>query len=488
MAAGAGAAYRGYQKLDNGISESLQRLTGIKAQENAAEKTATEREGVRVKASSDAYALKFNDEDLTFEMGNNPDYVSKATHFVGLTRDQARGFKDLALEAEKVGNFKEARLYENKYNNSKNSIKEMASLKPIVEAMSVEYLKNKDKLLAEDPRTKISNSFIKENYLIKPTEDGKMTIIVGMDKDNSGDISEEEQEAGDKYLRDGYQTKGFEFKEIKPSELVKGGYSVFNKVPIMEKGGLLDQVTSNVGLTVQDTKSKNGDFMVTTTSLDEKGLAALGRQIDLELAKPETFANVMVLTGNLDKNGYLKPSSEYTKADRENARADLLKMAEAKYGFKQSINTIDATRSDKRNPNTKPPSDKDKFSMDRVFYQSPNVKNAPIDTKNAKPNAAQFAIEDNFKVQEIIPPETVLTEAQIVERKYTTIVVTDKGELFLRSLNKDVKDLQIDSDQKTFISKKLNLGSGDDLLALAKQGGSAGSTAAPIDTSRHNKK
>ena len=127
------------------------------------------------------------------------------------------------------------------------------------------------------------------------------------------------------------------------------------------------------------------------------------------------------------------------------------------------------------------------FSMDRVSYQSPTGKTISMDAKSNKPNAAQFAIEKDFKVQEVIPPSSVLTEEQIVERKYTTVVVTDEGELFFRSLNKDVKDYQLNSEQKTKISSMLGLGSGDELLELAKQAGSTGGANTTTNTSKYNK-
>lgn len=332
MAVGGGAAYKGYQKIDNGISQGLQNLTGIKARENAAQKLADERAGVRKKAEDEAFREEFNlPEDFATELTNNRNYNDVVTNYAKKVEPMAVDLYNKAQEAQSSGNSAMARDYQNRYNKLKNSFSSVNKNTKLVNEKLAWYMENKGKMLPSDKRHKIFDGLIKSNYMLTPTESGDFKMIVGLDRDGDGKISAEEAKAKDDYLRDGFQSEGFDIKEVGIEALSAGGYDGFMKQPILEKGGLIDTITSNVGVTTTDSL---GNYKVTTEFLSKGALESLDKQIRLQLSKPEVEANVMSMMGKLDDNGYLK--GKYEKADIEEAVSRLKDIAINKYNLTTS--------------------------------------------------------------------------------------------------------------------------------------------------------
>ena len=332
MAVGGGAAYKGYQKIDNGISQGLQNLTGIKARENAAQKLADERAGVRKKAEDKAFRDEFNlPEDFATELTNNRNYNDVVTNYAKKVEPMAVDLYNKAQEAQSSGNSAMARDYQNRYNKLKNSFASVNKNTKLVNEKLAWYMENKGKMLPSDKRHKIFDGLIKSNYMLTPTESGDFKMIVGLDRDGDGKISAEEAKAKDDYLRDGFQSEGFDIKEVGIEALSAGGYDGFMKQPILEKGGLIDTITSNVGVTTTDSL---GNYKVTTEFLSKGALESLDKQIRLQLSKPEVEANVMSMMGKLDDNGYLK--GKYGKADIEEAVSRLKDIAINKYNLTTS--------------------------------------------------------------------------------------------------------------------------------------------------------
>ena len=282
------------------------------------------------------------------------------------------------------------------------------------------------------------------------------------------------------------------------SEIGKGAYNYIPKNKIVGEGSLVAEVVSAIP---KRTKTDvNGDYIDTNQVWDDQAQLTAEAYIDEKMQTDATMSDLLFQAGGGAKFGDMKNRrrtaalDDFTDPDRKRVRDWFIKQVKAGYGTdedrkirQKTVSEENAAAKKVADAKTNVKNKKVPFSMDRVSYQSPTGKTISMDPKSNKPNAAQFAIEKDFKVQEVIPPSSVLTEEQIVERKYTTVVVTDEGELFFRSLNKDVKDYQLNSEQKTKISSMLGLGSGEELLELAKQAGSTGGTSTTTNTSIYNK-
>jgi hypothetical protein len=398
---GGGAAYKGYQKIDDGLSQVLGKMTDIGAQKNAAKKLADERAGVRKEEADKAYSDSFDlNKDFKAVITSNKDYNGVITNYTKMTVDKATEFMKLGDEAQRAGNTALAREYQAKYKKSMGSFAMVNENSKLVQKKLDWYVENQGKMLKTDPRHKIFDGLIKNNYMLMPTDDGGFKMLVGLDKNKDGNIDDTEAAARDKYLRDGVVSEDMDIQEVGIEHLSAGGYDMFMETPILEKGGLIDTITSNVGLTTTDNL---GEYKVTTTALSLKGEAALRKQIQLELAKPEVEANVMSRMANLDeKTGLLK--DKYGKEDLKAAEDYLFGIAKEKYGFKQVTTEAPFKKSERiealKNRNTGGRgTDKDKISVQKQSDGSYSVASDKFITRAYKPNLVSLD-KENFKDKE----------------------------------------------------------------------------------------
>jgi len=298
---GGGAAYSGYKDLGNGVSQALQNLTGIQAQKNAAKKLADERAGVRKGEADKAYSDSFDlNKDFKAVITSNKNYNGVITNYTKMTVDKATEFMKLGEQAQRAGDTALAREYQAKYKKSMGSFAMVNENSKLVQKKLDHYVKNQANMLPSDKRHKIFDGLLKNNYMLMPTDDGGFKMLVGLDKNKDGKIDEDEAAARDSYLRGEVGSEDFDVQEVGIDHLSAGGYDMFLKTPILEKGGLIDTITANVGLTTTDSL---GEYKTKTTALSSKGEQALRKQIKLKLADPEIEANVMTAMGNLtDEN------------------------------------------------------------------------------------------------------------------------------------------------------------------------------------------
>jgi hypothetical protein len=345
-----GAAYQGYRELDNGTSQGLQKWGGIKAQENAAEKLAEERAGVRKQEADEKYDEKFENE-WSYEIAGHKDYDDIQKSYVHKTVAQANEYGKLAKAARNSGDRKAQQINETKYNNLRDSFTTFKTLTPIIQERLTAYAENKDDYLASDRRSDINIAMMKNNFLVEPDETGKPKMIIGLDKDKDGVISDEEKQAGQKYIREGFKTKGFEFIEINPSDFGRGAYESFKKVDVLGKEGLIDQLTSTVGITTVDADDPTGNYKVTTTSVTPDKYAQLKKHAETMLSDPQNRANILSNLSILNEDGYIKDHTEYSDKEIEQGVNYLLESAKKKFGFKETTSTNQMTIEDRKKEN-----------------------------------------------------------------------------------------------------------------------------------------
>lgn len=457
-----GAAYKGYQKIDNGISQGLQHWGGIKAKENAAKKLADERAGVRKEESESKYAKQF-DESWEYEMTGNNDYDSIQTSFVGKVIEKAKVHGRLAKEAFNKGNRKEAEYHENIYRNSRDSFKTFKTMTPIIQERLKYYAENKDNFLSTDRRGDISIAMMKNNFLVEPDKNGKPKMIVGVDKDKDGIISEEEKEAGKKYIRDGFKTKGFEFVEINPSDFGRGAYDSYRKVPILEKNGIIDDLTSSVGITTIDTST--GNYITTTTSLTPDKYEQLRKNAELKMADKEVQANVMSKLGFLNEEGFIK--DKYSSDEIKKGVDYLVEASKKKFGFKETkkfnIGKVSTDISKARLKETKRANkERESISRGKGSGSKSIITTDDITLDNGK-KAKVFSTDKGFSLETKFISDLVksgLEKPSIIKEKYNTAIVDEDGKVYLSS-GKD--KIELNDSQQTYIANQLGLKTGKEL-------------------------
>lgn len=349
------AAYKQLRSPDNSVSQSLQFWGANQSKQNAAKKLADERQGVREDQAKqkkhDEFIGGFNEDEMTFEMTGNKNFNDVMTNYTNRASAKAADLLRQARELES-SNPAEARRLQGKYNNLKSSYKTIAGLSQPVQDKVKWHMEHSDELNPFDNRFKFSDAIAKNNFMMTVDDNGKPKMIVGLDKDGDGEISTEEQEAGDKYMRDGFKTEGFDFQEVDPNDFVQGAYDQFKKVDINGKGGLLDKITSTVGVT--QAYSVSGDFITTSESLSPQQEESLKTQIRMSMKDPETKAYVMnTLMGRTETVQFKDSDPDIAKAEEE-----LFKLATSKYGFKTTNKQRGLTRSDIK--------DRDKKNYDLV--------------------------------------------------------------------------------------------------------------------------
>jgi hypothetical protein len=462
---GGGAAYKGYQKIDDGLSQVLGKMTDIGAQKNAAKKLADERAGVRKEEADKAYSDSFDlNKDFKAVITSNKDYNGVITNYTKMTVDKATEFMKLGDEAQRAGNTALAREYQAKYKKSMGSFAMVNENSKLVQKKLDWYVENQGKMLKTDPRHKIFDGLIKNNYMLMPTDDGGFKMLVGLDKNKDGNIDDTEAAARDKYLRDGVVSEDMDIQEVGIEHLSAGGYDMFMETPILEKGGLIDTITSNVGLTTTDSL---GEYKVTTTALSSRGEGALRKQIQLELAKPEVEANVMSRMGNLDeKTGLLK--DKYGKVDLKAAEDYLFGIAKEKYGFKQVTTEVPLKGSVReealKNRNTGGRgTDKNKISVDdlgqgvysvssgksisTMHLTKPDKKDEMYLDKDGKFDQAKYdsAVDWQLTLGKLVPEDTEINTITVDPSKEEIKLVLSNGE-------------EIKLDKKLNTSAALNFG------------------------------
>lgn len=436
-----GAAYKGYQKLNNGISQGLQHWGDIKVQENAAKKLADERAGIR-KAEADEKYKKSLEGDFSYEMSKNDTYNDVVTSYSQEARVLATDEGRKAIEARRENRMDEARIHEQNFKGIQSTFDSFKTLEPKISAQVDWYVKNKNNLLLSDPRHKMYDALIKNNYLLKPSRDGKIRMIIGVDKDNDGKISKEEREAGNKYLREGFKTKGFNFEEVKPADFANGGYQSYMKTPFLEKGGLLDQLTSSVGITTIDKNDPTGNYKITTTSVTPDKYNQLKKHAKIMMNNLKIQANIMSKLGFLDKNGYIK--KKYSKDEINKGVDYLLESAINKFGFKQTQTTNTMTVSDRKKQKRKDRAlsysrltETKRHNME-MEKKAKLVNGGRLNKKQYSLSYRKAVIEDKLKegdYSDVIGGETDNGTIQNVEKAGNTLIITTDLETYQIPVN-----------------------------------------------------
>ena len=463
MAVGAGAAYKGYQKLDNGMSQSLQRLTGIKAQENAAEKLAEERAGVREQGRVDQWKKDHPYSHIKVESRAFGTDKEHARYMANGAVERARGYSEQADKLRLEGKTGEANRMYGKYQKVKDSIElynnTQLGLKEGFEEFG-EVFEAGGVSAADSAYTDLIEKTAGRKGVPFYNDDDELMFRVP-NKDGEGN------DAG--------------FKDVLATDIIDKKISYIQKVPVTGEGGLVKQVLDFTG--ARSTISPEGDYMVTSKPWDTMAQEGAEGFIDETMNSNSKMIDLYFQATGKTKFGDDKfrrregVKEEFTADDKKAVKDWFLKKVKNAYGVKneQKIRSKTVTEenaaaakvaaarlaasTDKGTGKTKL---KGNVASDRVYYgNSPNKKSTP--------NARQYAINSKtVDVQSLLVATSYLSNDELVTKKYNTIIVTDGGKLFLSSADANEPDLAIKDGQKTSVATLLGYGSGDEMLEASR--------------------
>ena len=359
--AGGGAAYKGYKDLGNGVSQALQNFTGIQAQKNAAKKLADERAGVRLDESVKAYEDAFDMDKIKVKMSDMKNAGAISMDYGKAVLSQVVAAKRLGAAAVQSGNKEEAAKQQAIYDSHVANVDLVNQVTTQGNTALAEFFKNSDKHLIQDETHKMYGGIAKNNYMLIPTKDGSLRLMVGIDRDGDGELDDGERAAakgamakakadGDAFKKDGYKEGDFDIVEADAQMLFQGAYKGFNKVQMVGDEGLAGQLASGVGLTKQD---ELGNYVTTRKFIDEKGLAALRQGAKGLLNDPQNLANAAVYSQIYRKkkpgeSNYIKKKREdYTDVELKTIEDNLVKAALAQYEVETSYKSALTTEEDK---------------------------------------------------------------------------------------------------------------------------------------------
>ena len=241
--------------------------------------------------------------------------------------EKAKEFRKIGLMKYQAGDIIGANEYQILTSTLMSNFKNMANMKEAINAEIKYQQENQGKFLdADRERYEITKSLLTGNYSISIGNDAKPRYIVGIDKDEDGEISVKEKNMFDKYVRDGYKnSEEMEYVMLDMNKFITGGYRQMMKIDFNKKGGLLDRIEQSIGTT--DITKIKGEYIINTKKKfelkdgvidkDSDKYKQLKATVTAELEDKVTFANAMKYMGNLKKDGSLK--GNYEDEDRKKA-------------------------------------------------------------------------------------------------------------------------------------------------------------------------
>lgn len=254
---GGGAAYSQLRPIDDGINQGLQYWGGIRAQENAAQKLADEREAVRKSEALSKWEEDYKTDAASFQGKHTgftqyDDIIADASSYM---RDEYLKVAELELQARRANNTSEATKY---YMEKQRILNDFKQIKKGDEAMA-EIFKNYQTAAQNNkvsPASREFESILESIYKdkdavirYKTTPDGRRELVVtGL---THGEAAELGIETDPKAPKD----KPF---EVPFSSIFDGEFTWIEPV---NYGELVKNISAGIGLMEQD--AINGDYRYT---------------------------------------------------------------------------------------------------------------------------------------------------------------------------------------------------------------------------------
>jgi len=319
------AAYQRLEKPDNEISDSLKYWGGIQAQANEAEKARQARRGEEDRARKDVQdATKKKQEDKWEDQYSlkGDEYETKATGFDSYddmmrsyaleTVDKNAEYNRKAMEARKAGDSATARMYEAKISKLKNAFSNMKNGEDAYGKLNADYVARAAKGDIADidaDEWEGNMDMVHQNNMRVTYDDNDNIIYKGKRKNDDG--TEEEV-------------------AIPNSALIDGNYYARSPVPLVGKGGLVDDVLQQLGKRTYD--NVTGYLTTSSQVWDSTAQRGTSAAIDTVLASNDKGS---VLYYDLFKEK-IPRGQKLTEAQREKVKSKVTDMIKAGYDEKVS--------------------------------------------------------------------------------------------------------------------------------------------------------
>ena len=343
---GGGAAYKQLGKLDNSVLSVLSQQTGIEANKRAAEKLAGEREQVRNQNREDEfYKTSSNIEFPVYNVIGDKTADDVGMMYSRQNAEMGADFIRKANEAAASHNWQKANEYKQKALMAKRNIDQYNKFSGSIGEVLKDYVKNIDQYNPYDTkRKKLNEALLKNKYLPYTDTDGKIKLVIGIDLDGDGTISNEEKNKADEFMRSGSKPNGvnYQIEEFDPQKIAEGYYSQYKKVNIPDTIDTLYQTVGKLS-----TKKIDGDFVKTFSGFDVSKEGELRKLAKAIMEDPEKRAWILnSAVGIKDK------VDGFTKNEVNKGVDFLVNAVKAKYETKDEDTIRTMTVSEKKKENT----------------------------------------------------------------------------------------------------------------------------------------
>lgn len=441
-----GAAYKGYQKLDNSMSQGLQKWGGIKAQENAAKKLADERAVVRDQKRKDDWMKTHQWEDLENEITGYETFDDTSRVLFNDVRNQTVDLHRQATELRNSGKTLEAEQVWNKYLKTKGAFKEFAKIQPVLAEHNKKFVEDFEagKVSAVDDDY-LSFVQAQENIDYKPkVVDGTLTYDV-LFKDKDGNT--------------------LDVKEMSHADIVKNKYSYIPKNEMLGKGGLVTNILSSIGTRTFD--EIKGDYKYTFQQWDDKSIAMVDSYVDGLMESDRTMSDLYYQATGKKKFGNIKyrrrgEQDDFTDDDRTIVKDWIKKQVEGGYDTKETTEARKMTVSEKKREGvlgratSRANAKRRSGSGDGLDYTKGDTV-----LDNGK-KAKTFAVSKGFGLDRVIKDD--FGKATKITNKFNTAIVSEDGDVFL-SNGQD--NLKVNDTEQVYIANKLGFKTVDEFRKMA---------------------
>lgn len=445
--AGGGAAYKGYQKLDNSMSQGLQKWGGIKAQENAAEKLADERAGVRDQNRKDDWMKNHQWEDLENEITGYETFDDTSRVLFNDVRNQTTDLHRQATELRNSGKTLEADQVWNKYLKTRGAFKEFAKIQPVL----AEHNKNFKKDFEAGKVSAVDDDYLsfiqaQENIDYKPkVVDGTLLYDV-LFKDKDG--------------------KTLDVKTMSHADIVKNKYSYIPRNEMLGKDGLVTNILSSIGKRTYD--EIKGDYKYSFQEWDDKSIAMVDSYADGLMESDRTMSDLYYQATGEKKFGNIKyrrrgKQDDFTDADKTIVKDWIKKQVEGGYDTKNTKDARDMTVTEKkregalgRSVTRRGQNLRKSGSGNGLMYTKGDIK-----LENGK-NAKSFAVEKGFGIDRVM--KDAFGKPTKINNKFNTAIVSEDGKVYL-SNGED--RLEINDTEQAYIANKLGFKTVDEFRKMA---------------------
>jgi len=344
MAKGAGAAFSKLQVPQDGLSQSIQFWGKQQGQSIDNITKRNERDQVREQDKRSKLAEGIDTAPIIGTMVGQPNLDKVTNTFAKNMQDNLVEFDLKARESLASGNYEDFNKYKGQMQRARSSMGNYNATIEKIEPQIQSYIErsSNDELNPNDNESLILDAIIKNNYIPDIDENQNLSLLIGVDRNEDGIVSDEEKAAGEAYLKDGVVADGYEFVRKSAQELADGSVRVFGKPNLTGEKGLIGELANGIGLSTFDGEvdangkpTSKGSYIKSFEGFDEGKLGQLETMAKSKLQDPETLAWVLTQATGSKKASH--DIDDYTEIEKEKALKFLVEGAVNTFDTKEGM-------------------------------------------------------------------------------------------------------------------------------------------------------